>query len=80
MGEWARSYKKISYLQLCQESTIFTNALKKMEKESQMASEDLVIELQNHVKTITAPYKYPIKIEFVTDLPKMTSGKRAQAS
>lgn len=40
-----------------------------------MASEDLVIDLQNHVKTITAPYKYPRKIEFVTDLPKTTSGK-----
>ncbi|WP_028962665.1 acyl--CoA ligase [Sulfobacillus thermosulfidooxidans] len=31
--------------------------------------------LQNHVKTQTAPYKYPRAIEFVTDLPKTVSGK-----
>jgi acetyl-CoA synthetase len=37
--------------------------------------EDLVFELQEHVKKITAPYKYPRKIEFVQDLPKTTSGK-----
>jgi len=38
-------------------------------------SDDLVKELQDHVKKMTAPYKYPRKIEFVTDLPKTTSGK-----
>ncbi len=32
-------------------------------------------ELQNHVKTVTAPYKYPRVIEFVTELPKTISGK-----
>ncbi|QFT90193.1 Acetyl-coenzyme A synthetase [Bacillus sp. THAF10] len=31
--------------------------------------------LQEHVKELTAPYKYPRKIEYVTDLPKTTSGK-----
>ncbi|WP_042459716.1 acyl-CoA synthetase MbcS [Neobacillus dielmonensis] len=31
--------------------------------------------LQNHVKTLTAPYKYPRKIEYVSELPKTTSGK-----
>lgn len=36
---------------------------------------DLVKNLQDHVKRITAPYKYPRKIEFVKDLPKTTSGK-----
>lgn len=35
----------------------------------------LVEELQNHVKAITAPYKYPRSIEFVAALPKTTSGK-----
>lgn len=35
----------------------------------------LIMELQNHVKTATAPYKYPRKIEFVKDLPKTVSGK-----
>ncbi len=36
---------------------------------------DLVKELQNHVKELTAPYKYPRKIEFLQELPKTTSGK-----
>ena len=31
--------------------------------------------LQQHVKVITAPYKYPRKIEFVKSLPKTVSGK-----
>ena len=38
-------------------------------------SEDLKIELQEHVKKVTAPYKYPRIIEFVTELPKTISGK-----
>ncbi|MFS0689135.1 acyl--CoA ligase [Sporosarcina sp. 179-K 8C2 HS] len=37
--------------------------------------ENLVQELQEHVKTLTAPYKYPRKIEFVKELPKTASGK-----
>ncbi|WP_138418006.1 acyl-CoA synthetase MbcS [Aquibacillus sediminis] len=39
------------------------------------ADEDLVKELQKHVKTSTAPYKYPRKIEFMDELPKTSSGK-----
>jgi len=39
------------------------------------ASDDLARELQNHVKSVTAPYKYPREIEFVDDLPKTVSGK-----
>ncbi len=39
------------------------------------ASNDLVKELQEHVKNVTAPYKYPRIIEFVTELPKTISGK-----
>jgi acetyl-CoA synthetase/medium-chain acyl-CoA synthetase len=38
-------------------------------------SDALAAELQEHVKTVTAPYKYPREIEFVTDLPKTISGK-----
>jgi len=38
-------------------------------------SEKLIKELQDHVKTTTAPYKYPRIIEFVTELPKTISGK-----
>jgi acyl-coenzyme A synthetase/AMP-(fatty) acid ligase len=39
------------------------------------ASDGLVAELQEHVKTVTAPYKYPREVEFVADLPKTISGK-----
>jgi acyl-coenzyme A synthetase/AMP-(fatty) acid ligase len=39
------------------------------------ASDDLIVALQNHVKAVTAPYKYPRKIEFVEGLPKTVSGK-----
>jgi acetyl-CoA synthetase/medium-chain acyl-CoA synthetase len=39
------------------------------------ASDDLVSELQNHVRKVTAPYKYPRKIEFIDELPKTVSGK-----
>ncbi|KAG9278298.1 acyl-coenzyme A synthetase ACSM3, mitochondrial-like isoform X1 [Astyanax mexicanus] len=35
----------------------------------------LIRELQTHVKKVTAPYKYPRKIEFVDQLPKTVSGK-----
>ena len=38
-------------------------------------SEELKIELQEHVKKVTAPYKYPRVIEFVSELPKTISGK-----
>ncbi len=38
-------------------------------------SEELATELQNYVKSVTAPYKYPREIEFVTELPKTISGK-----
>ena len=37
--------------------------------------DDLVKELQDHVKRVTAPYKYPRIIEFVDELPKTISGK-----
>jgi acetyl-CoA synthetase len=39
------------------------------------ASEELIRELQNHVKHVTAPYKYPRIVEFVQELPKTISGK-----
>ncbi|MBI5680363.1 MAG: AMP-binding protein [Methanobacterium sp.] len=38
-------------------------------------SEELKKEIQNHVKKVTAPYKYPRIIEFVDELPKTISGK-----
>ena len=45
------------------------------EKYRPRAGEELIRELQDHVKQITAPYKYPRIIEFVDELPKTISGK-----
>ena len=39
------------------------------------ASPELATELQEHVKRVTAPYKYPREIEFADTLPKTISGK-----
>jgi acetyl-CoA synthetase len=38
-------------------------------------SAQLVKQLQDHVKHVTAPYKYPRIIEFLPELPKTVSGK-----
>ena len=38
-------------------------------------SPTIVSELQEHVKKLTAPYKYPRKVEFIDELPKTISGK-----
>jgi acetyl-CoA synthetase/medium-chain acyl-CoA synthetase len=38
-------------------------------------SEALACELQEHCKRVTAPYKYPREVEFVSELPKTISGK-----
>jgi len=40
-----------------------------------VAGERLARELQDHVKKVTAPYKYPRIVEFVDELPKTISGK-----
>lgn len=42
-------------------------------------TQELVRELQQHVKRVTAPYKYPRVIEFVDELPKTISGKIKRA-
>jgi acetyl-CoA synthetase len=42
-------------------------------------SPELVLELQEHVKRETAPYKYPRIVDFATELPKTTSGKVKRA-
>ena len=44
-------------------------------KDGGAGSDALAAELQEHVKRVTAPYKYPREIEFVADLPKTVSGK-----
>jgi len=38
-------------------------------------SDQLAQDIQEHVKRVTAPYKYPREIEFVDSLPKTISGK-----
>jgi acetyl-CoA synthetase len=42
---------------------------------NQEPSEALKQQIQDHVKKITAPYKYPRIIDFVKELPKTISGK-----
>lgn len=42
-------------------------------------SDELKKELQDHVKRVTAPYKYPRIIEFVDELPKTLGGKIKRA-
>ena len=42
-------------------------------------SERLAAELQEHVKRVTAPYKYPRIVEFADSLPKTLSGKIRRA-
>jgi acetyl-CoA synthetase/medium-chain acyl-CoA synthetase len=39
------------------------------------ADDDLAAQLKDHVKRVTAPYKYPRIVEFVDELPKTVSGK-----
>src|SRR3712207_4019585 len=48
-------------------------------REGFTASDALASELQNHVKSETAPYKYPRIVDFAADLPKTTSGKIRRA-
>ena len=52
---------------------ISESAENKLKKEIDISS--LQKELQEHCKKVTAPYKYPRKIEFVDTLPKTISGK-----
>jgi acetyl-CoA synthetase len=44
------------------------------------AGDDMVGQLQEHVRRETAPYKYPRRIWFVDELPKTTSGKISRAA
>lgn len=48
---------------------------KDYEQRAQEDREGLIKEIQNHVKHVTAPYKYPRIVEFVKELPKTISGK-----
>lgn len=42
---------------------------------SRKNEEGLIKEIQDHVKALTAPYKYPRKVEFIDEMPKTASGK-----
>jgi acetyl-CoA synthetase/medium-chain acyl-CoA synthetase len=44
-------------------------------KQGVAGTPELVTEIQEFVKSVTAPYKYPREIEFVAELPKTISGK-----
>ena len=43
--------------------------------EGYKGSNELIREIQDFCKNLTAPYKYPRKVEFVDSLPKTISGK-----
>jgi acyl-coenzyme A synthetase/AMP-(fatty) acid ligase len=44
-------------------------------REGHEPSQELTQELQDHVKSVTAPYKYPRAIEYITELPMTITGK-----
>ncbi len=44
-------------------------------KEKNKASDNMIKEIQDYAKRVSAPYKYPREIEFVDELPKTQSGK-----
>ncbi len=48
-------------------------------RDGHVGSDALAAELQEHVKRETAPYKYPRRIDFVSELPKTSSGKIQRA-
>lgn len=48
-------------------------------KDDQNGTDALISELQEHVKAVTAPYKYPRIVEFAEGLPKTASGKVRRA-
>jgi acyl-coenzyme A synthetase/AMP-(fatty) acid ligase len=48
-------------------------------REGREPNDLLVRELQDHVKSETAPYKYPRIVEFTDELPKTASGKIRRA-
>jgi acetyl-CoA synthetase len=49
-------------------------------RDGRKPSDELVRELQDHVKAETAPYKYPRIVEFADELPKTASGKIRRAA
>jgi len=49
-------------------------------KDNAVPCDALIVELQEHVKRITAPYKYPRAIEFVETLPKTATGKTQRSA
>ena len=56
-----------------------TGAEHATDEDGHEGTDALATELQEHVKSVTAPYKYPRVIEFVDALPKTASGKIRRA-
>jgi len=48
-------------------------------RDGEAASDALTLELQEHVKSTTAPYKYPRLVDYAPSLPKTSSGKVRRA-
>jgi acyl-coenzyme A synthetase/AMP-(fatty) acid ligase len=48
-------------------------------RDGHVPSDALARELQDHVKSVTAPYKYPRIVEFADELPRTSSGKVRRA-
>jgi len=44
-------------------------------KDPSQANEALASQLQQHVKQMLQPHKYPRRVEFLTELPKTATGK-----
>jgi acetyl-CoA synthetase len=47
----------------------------KIDLKPALSAKNLILELQNHVKSLLAPYEYPKEIEFIEALPMTTTGK-----
>ena len=48
-------------------------------RDGHVQSAELTYELQEHVKRMTAPYKYPRQVDYTSELPKTVTGKVQRA-
>ena len=61
------------YIEMCIRDRVVKATIVLSKDYKARAGEELIKELQHHVKKVTAPYKYPRVIEFVDELPKTIS-------
>ena len=72
----ASGYIEKYAINLIAPKSINTPATAKNSLKNEASSEKtLILELQNHVKALLAPYEYPKEIEFIDALPMTTTGK-----